>query len=232
MKLNDDILSCAAALVRDDKLNALNEYETYPPHEFSETFEQDMQELINKLGKGEVKSYKVSMGWQYYVRHSLVAVLVCFFLTCVAAPQAVMAGYHKLIEVIETVVTEYTEYRYHMNDAVDDTLQQVTFGYLPEGMEVTEESLNERLYYVLYQDGNLYFCIEQRLLIEATELTQIIDTEDAHVIQKQIQNETAIFSLKDGVYNYVWLYKNYQISGISNLPDEEIERILLNIEVE
>lgn len=231
MRLNDDVLCRAAALVRDKRMNSLSEYEEYPVHEFSEAFETEMQEIMDKLDKGKIKPYKVSMGWQYYVRHGLVAVLICFLLTCFAAPQAVIAGYHKLVEVIETVVTEYTEYRYQVNETVDDALQQVTFGYLPEGMEITEESLNESLYYVLYQGNNRYFCLEQRLLLEDTELTQIIDTEDAHIEQKQIQSETVVFSLKDGVYNYVWLYKNYQISGISNLSSEEIERILLNIRV-
>lgn len=230
MQLNDDVLCRAATLVRDRKMNALSEYEAYPEHEFSEAFETELQEIMNQLGKGEIKPYKVSMGWQYYARHGLVAVLVCFLLTCIAAPQAVMAGYHKLIEVIETVVTEYTEYRYQVNETVDDTLQQVTFGYLPEGMEITEESLNESLYYVLYQGNNRYFCLEQRLLLEDTELTQIIDTEDAHIEQKQIQSETVVFSLKDGVYNYVWLYKNYQISGISNLSVEEMIEILESIQ--
>ena len=108
--------------------------------------------------------------------------------------------------------------------------QQVMFGYLPEGMELTEESLNETLYYVLYQGKNQYFCLEQRLLLEDTELTQIIDTEEAYVEQKRIQNEMAILSLKDGVYTYAWIYENYQISGISNLSGEEVIKILESIQ--
>ncbi|MBO5139154.1 MAG: DUF4367 domain-containing protein [Peptococcaceae bacterium] len=350
MQLNDDILCRAAALVRDKRMNSLSEYEEYPVHEFSEAFETEMQGIMDKLGKGEITPYKVFMGWQYYARHGLVAVLVCILLTCFAAPQAVMAGYQKLIEVIETVVTEYTEYRYQVNATVSNEFQQVMFGYLPggmelteeliqdrsyyveyrkdkkffrleqilltdedglghivdtenatveqhmikgtevkfiskrgingyvwvygkylitgqsncsveemikilesiqydafhynaehqmnkvlfgylpEGMELTEESLNETLYYVLYQGKNQYFCLEQRLLLEDTELTQIIDTEEAYVEQKRIQNEMAILSLKDGVYTYTWIYENYQISGISNLSGEEVIKILESIQ--
>ena len=230
MQLNDDVLCRAAALVRDKRMNSLSEYEEYPVHEFSEAFETEMQGLMDKLDKGEITPYKVSMGWQYYARHGLVAVLVCILLTCFAAPQAVMAGYQKLIEVIETVVTEYTEYRYQVNATVSNEFQQVMFGYLPEGMEITEESLNETLYYVLYQGKNQYFCLEQRLLLEDTELTQIIDTEEAYVEQKRIQNEMAILSLKDGVYTYTWIYENYQISGISNLSGEEMIKILESIQ--
>ena len=87
MRLNDDVLCRAAALVRDKRMNSLSEYEEYPVHEFSEAFETEMQEIMDKLDKGEIKPYKVSMGWQYYARHGLVAVLVCFLLTCFAAPQ-------------------------------------------------------------------------------------------------------------------------------------------------
>jgi len=349
MQLNDDILCRAAALVRDKRMNSLSEYEEYPVHEFSEAFETEMQGLMDKLGKGEITPYKVSMGWQYYARHGLVAVLVCILLTCFAAPQAVMAGYQKLIEVIETITEEYTLFQYTTTDtnevgvfepikivlpdefvlkreilseesahwtyvhednyfiivqnlitsdemavvmdsedavkellfinseeitlyleedicrfvwtagkyqlhghsnldrntvlAILESIQydalhynaehqmnKVFFGYLPEGLEITEESSNETLYYVLYQGKNQYFCLEQRLLLEDTELTQIIDTEDAYVEQKRIQNEMAILSLKDGVYTYTWIYKNYQISGISNLSGEEMIKILESIQ--
>ena len=229
MKLNDDILSRAATLVRDKKMNALDEYETYPPYEFSDAFEQDMQELIDKLGKGEVKRYKVSMGWQYYVRHGMVAVLICFLLTCIAAPQAVMAGYHKLIEVIETVVTEYTEYRYHVNDAVEDTLQQVTFGYLPEGMEIVKERSTERSYHVEYEGENQYFTLEQRLVTQENSLSYVVDTENAEVEKSRIRGEEVTYVYKDGVYNYIWLYGNCHIKGNSNLELDEIKIILMNI---
>ncbi len=226
MKLNDDILSRAAILVRDNKMNSLLEYETYPAHEFSETFEQNMQGLIDKLGKGEIKPYKVSMGWQYYVRHGMVAVLICFLLTCVAAPQAVVAGYHKLVEIIETVVTEYTEYRYQVNETVDDTLQQVTFGYLPEGMEITEEIVQERSYYVEYRNETSFFRLEQLLLTEEDGLGHIVDTENATVKQHMIKGTEVSFISKRGMNGYVWVYGKYLITGQSNCSIEEMIKIL------
>ena len=229
MKLNDDILSRAAILVRDNKMNSLLEYETYPAHEFSETFEQNMQGLIDKLGKGEIKPYKVSMGWQYYVRHGMVAVLICFLLTCVAAPQAVIAGYHKLVEIIETVVTEYTEYRYQVNETVDDTLQQVTFGYLPEGMEIVKERNPPSSYHVEYEIGDKYFALEQRLIVQENNLSYVVDTENAIVEKDNINGEEIIYIYKDGIYNYVWLHGNYHIKGDSNLAIGELTKILENI---
>lgn len=229
MKLNDELLSRAATLVRDNKMRSLSEYETYPAHEFSETFEQNMQGLIDKLGKGKIKPYKVSMGWQYYVRHGLVAVLVCFLLTCFAAPQAVMAGYYKLVEIIETVVTEYTEYRYQVNETVNDQFQQVTFGYLPDGMEIVKERNTERSYHIEYEKDGKYFTLEQRMIVQENNLSYVVDTENAIVEKDRIKGEEVIFVYKDDVYNYVWLHGNYHIKGDSNLELAEIKKILLNV---
>lgn len=229
MQLNDDVLCRAAALVRDKRMNSLSEYEEYPVHEFSEAFETEMQKIMDKLDKGEIKPYKVSMGWQYYARHGLVAVLVCFLLTCFAAPQAVIAGYHKLVEVIETVVTEYTEYRYQVNETVDDTLQQVTFGYLPEGMEIVKERNTPSSYHVEYEIGDKYFALEQRLIVQENNLSYVVDTENAIVEKDNINGEEIIYIYKDGIYNYVWLHGNYHIKGDSNLAIGELTKILENI---
>ena len=229
MQLNDDVLCRAAALVRDKRMNSLSEYEEYPVHEFSEAFETEMQGIMDKLGKGEITPYKVSMGWQYYVRHGLVAVLVCILLTCFAAPQAVMAGYQKLVEVIETVVTEYTEYRYQVNATVSNEFQQVMFGYLPEGMEIVKERNTERSYHVEYENDDKYFALEQRLIEKENNLSYVVDTENAVVEKDQINGEEVIYVYKDGIYNYVWIHGNYHIKGDSNLAIGELTKILENV---
>ena len=59
-----------------------------------------------------------------------------------------------------------------------------------------------------------------------------MDTEDAFVERKQINGEEVILVLKDGVYNYIWIHNQYQISGISNLSAGEIEQIFENIQIE
>ena len=147
-------------------------------------------------------------------------------------PEAVQAGCQRLVDVIETVFEEYTEWRYETDATVNDKLEKVTLGYMPEMLEKTEESSDERLYYVLYQGEEYYFCLEQRKLSGESELTQIVDTEDAFVERKQINGEEVILVLKDGVYNYIWIHNQYQISGISNLSAGEIEQIFENIQIE
>ncbi|MBR5318742.1 MAG: DUF4367 domain-containing protein [Peptococcaceae bacterium] len=232
MKLNDDILRFAATMLRDEKMNALPHEKECPVHTFSDEFEQEMQELIEKVKRGEIRQKRVALGWQYYTRNGLAAVLLCFILTFLAAPEVVLAGYHKLVEIIETVFEDYTEFRYETNESIDTELKKVSFGYLPDTLDECESSLNERLYYVLYQGEDLYFCMEQRKLSEESEMTQIVDTENAVVTIKEINGEEVTFVLKEGVYNYLWVHNQYQISGISNLPVEEIEMILKNIQIE
>lgn len=232
MKLDEAQLSHAAVLVRERQLQQLPDADACPEHVFSDAFEQNMQELMEQIARGEIQQKKAAWGWPYYVRQGLVAVLICFLLACFTMPEAVLAGYHKLIEVVETVFEEYTEWRYETNAIVNDKLEKVTFGYMPETLKETEESLDERLYYVLYQGSGYYFCLEQRKLSQESEMTQIVDTEDAFVETKQINGEDVIFAEKDGVYHYIWVHNQYQISGISNLSVCEIEQILHNMQIE
>lgn len=229
MKLDDDLLSRAAILVRDKKMNALLEYEDYPEYVFSGEFERKMQDVIDKLARGEIKHECISIGWQYYVRHGLVAVLVCFLLTCIAAPQTVMAGYHKLIEVIEHVVTEYTEYRYKVNDDVNDEFRQVKFGYLPDGLEKTDEIIEDRMYYIEYRNEKNFFRLEQNIITEEDRFTYIVDTENAIVAEHWIGESVAKIVSKKGMNGYMWTYDNYLITGQSNYTMEEIVKILEKI---
>ena len=232
MKLNDDILRSAATMLRDEKMEILSDENEYSAHIFSDEFEQEMQKLIEKVKRGEIKQKRASMGWQYYARNGLVAVLLCFVMTFLAAPEAVIAGYHKLIEIVETIFEEYTEYRYETNEIINDELKEVSFEYMPDTLSKREASLDERLYYVLYQGEEYYFCLEQRKLSHESEMTQIIDTEDATVETVEINGDEIILVLKDGICNYLWVHEQYQISGISSLPVEEIEKIIENIQIE
>ena len=166
------------------------------------------------------------MGWQYHTRNGMVAVLLCFIMTFLVAPEAVIAGYQKLVEVIETVVTEYTEYRYNSQESSDSEFEPVTFGYLPEGFVETDTYQSERLYSVVFRRNELYFSLEQSILTEDGELQYLVDTENAEIIYQYIGHEKVQLILKDESYNYVWLHGKYLITGQSNLSADEIMEIL------
>ncbi|MBQ5703173.1 MAG: DUF4367 domain-containing protein [Peptococcaceae bacterium] len=229
MKLNDDILRSAATLLRDEKLEALSDENEYSAHIFSDEFEQEMQEFIEKVKRGEIKQKRVSLGWQYHTRNGLVAVLLCVIMTFLAVPEAVIAGYHKLVEVIEIVVTEYTEYHYNSQESSDSEFEQITFEYLPEGFTETDVFQKERLYSVVFRKNEQYFSLEQSILTEEDGLRYIVDTENAEVDQRYIGHEEVQLILKDESFNYIWLHEKYLITGQSNLSADEIIKILEKI---
>ena len=91
-------------------------HDLHPEHQFSEEFLEKMMPLLQAARRGTVKAAEYFMGWQYYAKQGIAAVLICFLLACAAMPETVLAGYHKLIEVVETIYEEYTEFRYRVNE--------------------------------------------------------------------------------------------------------------------
>ena len=181
MKLNDAQLQRAATLADTIELSLLPDKAHCPKHAFSAAFEAKMQRLIQQVEHHDITPYKVFMGYAYYAKRSFAAVLIAFLLACVTVPEAVIAGYHKLIDVIENVVTEYTEYKYHSTVPGDAQFVPLQFGYLPEGMEVVTEKIDEDDLHIMYRDGQTYFILDQLLVTENNKMKYIIDTEDATV---------------------------------------------------
>lgn len=229
MRFTEEQLRLAAKRVDQRLLAQLPDESDCLDYQFSEAFEQKMHCLMEQVRNNQISPAKVSMGWRYYTRNGLVAVLLCFLLTWITMPEAVLAGYQKLVEVMETVVTEYTEYRYRSNETADAEFVPVTFGYLPEGMEEEEYREMGNSFRIILQSNNHYFRLVQRLLTEENGLTIKVDTEDAVVEKVYIKNEEVILILEDGVYNYIWLHGAYHFIGQSNLPADEIMEILKNL---
>lgn len=229
MKFTEEQLRLAAKRVDERLLAGLPDETECINYEFSDSFEQKMNTLIEQVKNNEISPAKVAMGWQYYTRNGLVAILLCFMLTCISMPEAVLAGYQKLVEVIETVVTEYTEYRYHSNETADAEFVPVTFGWLPEGMEEVETRIRKTSLYVSCKSQNNYFKLTQRMITENKDITYIVDTEDAEVETRYIGTESVELIFEDGAYNFVWLHETFHLKGQSNLSSDEIMEILKNL---
>ena len=224
---------CQAARRADEKLlSQLSDETSYQEYVFSETFEQKMKWLIQQMRVKNIKQKKVFLGWQYYIRNGVAVILLCFFLTCITIPNVVQAGYYKLIEVIETVLTEYTRYQYHSTEQTDELFIPVTFGYLPEGMKEITYRETETSVHTIYRNQYQYFRLEQRIFRHIDGMTYIIDTEDMTIETVCIGTEKIQLIKKNGVYSYVWLHEKYHIKGQSNLSIEEIIKILETITIE
>ena len=229
MKLNDAQLQRAASLADAIELSFLPTQDNCLKHTFSAEFEVKMQHLIKRVRQSEIKPYRVFMGYAYYAKRSIAAVLIAFLLACVTVPEAVIAGYHKLINVIENIVTEYTEYKYYSTVPGDTQFVPLEFGYLPEGMEVTRNSIDEDRLNVMYKNEQYYFSLKQVLITEDIAYGNTVDTEDAQVENKTLRGEKLDLIYKNEIITYVWRYGPYHISGICNLTIEELEKILDNL---
>lgn len=226
MKLTEETLRRAAALADAMELASLPDKDTCPRHCFSRQFEQEMATLLGRVERGEITPYAVHLGWPYYARRGAAAVLLCFLLTCLVAPEAVQAGCAKLMEAVRYVVTEYTEYRYHSTVSEDAAFVPLEIGYLPEGMELAEKYEDESELHLLYRNGMQYFILDQRIVKENDRFHFFVDTENADTETKLFRGATLELIYKEDRISYIWLYDSYHIFGKCNLGQEELEKIL------
>ncbi|MBR5319210.1 MAG: DUF4367 domain-containing protein [Peptococcaceae bacterium] len=225
MKLTEDQLRRAARLAQHKDLSRLPETDDII---VSPRMEQKMQDLIQQVQRGEIKSARASLGWRYYAKTGIAAVLICFLLTCVTMPQAVIAGCQRLIQMVETVFEEYTQQEYTSNASADIQFVPVTFGYMPDRMiETKQEQIENSLRIVLENsETGQIFVLRQELLTEDTISTYIVDTEEAEKETLLILGETVEFIQKNGQIKFVWNHTAYRITGKTNLPMNEVTKIL------
>ncbi len=126
MKYSEKQLRQAAMMA---ETYATEHLQTDAVHVFSPQFEHDMDVLLYRFANGKIVTDPVRMGWQYYTRRGVAAVLLGFLLTCVTMPEAVVAGYQRIIEAVEqfvlddarTVLNEYTNISTATDFAIDET---------------------------------------------------------------------------------------------------------------
>ena len=192
----------------------------------SAQLEQTLQKLLAQVQRGEITPAPLHMGWQYYTRNSAAAVLLCFLLACITMPEAVMAGCQTVIQAVKSVLVEYTEFHYTSTAPADTKFVPLQFGYLPEGLVETEREENETELFLSFDKDNTYIIITQKLLSEDTSHTYIVDTEDAEQKTLTIQGEEVHFIYKENRIQFIWLHGSYKITGQSNLPEDEVIKIL------
>lgn len=206
--------------------------QTCPPHTFSPAFEADMQQLFAQLQNGTLKPSAARLGWPYYLRRSIAAILLCFLLACATMPEAVLAGYQKLIEVVEHVFEEYTEFRYRSDVVGDTEFKPLKLGYLPEGMVEVERNVDKDSVNLLFcNNSSEYFDIYQKKIRDGKGIISILDTEDIPIEIIKIKGENMKLMFKNDRNIFVWQYDNYYISGQTNLSKDDIIKILKEIEI-
>lgn len=229
MKFDDELLARAAIIVRERELAAMPRPEDIPEHVYSAELEEKIQELFRRYRNGEIKPRVARLGYPYYMRRGLAAVLICFLLTCIAAPETVMAGYQRIVEAIKTIVTEYTDWNYTTTEKTNDKFKQAKFNYLPDGFVETDNIIAEYRYFVGYKSKKGIFNFDQILITQEVNLDYMFDTENTKIESRYINFDEIRFTFKNATYSYIWLNEKYLIKGQSSLSIDETMKILENV---
>lgn len=231
MKFTEEELWQAATRLQQKQLSQLPPEETCD-YELSSATKQKMQELITQVNQGEIAQAPVRMGWQYYARRGTAAVLLCFLLACITMPEVVLAGCQKLIQVVETIFEEYTEFHYTSNVPADTVFMPLTLNYIPDGLKEVEREENGKELWIAYADhtGKIVLDLQQEMLTEDMASGYIVDTEDAQIETVIIQNEEVLWISKGKGIQFIWVHVPYRITGQTKLAQEELTEILQQIE--
>ena len=223
--ITEEELREAAREVLEYELAIFDSYNDYPDHIFHGKFRLDMAALLHEVKRGAIETAKYSMGFTFYAKQCIAAVLILFTLSCIAMPETVLAGYHKQIEVIETVFEEYSEYRYRVNDdgGIEETFKPLKLGYLPEGMEEVWKKENSFKMDVMYEKEEKYLNIYQKYITRENQMIYEIDTEGVENKREVIQGGTVVkLIMKENRTNFLVIYDNCYIGGQTNLSQEEL----------
>ena len=234
-RFSEEELYAAAEEAQENLLCLLPSEDSCPIHEFSSAFTAKVEKIYQQLTESTLPQKRAALGWPYYVRRTAAVLFLCIVLACVTMPEAVMAGYQRLVEVVETIFEDYTRF-YYRTEAVEETeFVPLTLGYLPEGMEeIRRDEVIKRVTLVYENKQEQYFRIDQKLIGENDKTTYIIDLEKMpaglEVTNRKNMRFVCQKKYNEEQINVIWQYERYRIAIQSNLPEEEIVKIINHIE--
>lgn len=200
----------------------------------SEAYIAYMDRLLAQAKAGTLIAPNVPMGWQYYTRKGLAAILIAALLAGIAMPERVMAGYRWLVEVIEEFLADRTKYIYTSNADEDIEFVPMQFGYMPEGMEYeVKEAKDEKIRLLFSRNYNgifEYFEITQKMIPSEYKYLLGANTEIYYTDIILLENDEIRFVEKSDKTLFDWITDKYYIKGRTNLSKNEMIQILKNAE--
>lgn len=232
--ITEEELREAARELLEYELAIFDSYNDYPDHIFHGKFRLDMAALIHEVKRGAIEAAKYSMGFTFYAKQCIAAVLLLFALSCIAMPETVLAGYHKLIEVIETVFEDYTEYRYRVNDdgGIEETFKPLKLGYLPEGMEeVWREETKNSVDIVYENEDGIYLNVFQTMMSKESNMKYWVDTTDTYTEILLLDDTYIEVVNKNQMIQFIMLDGQYRVVGQTNLSKESFMNVLNEVDI-
>ena len=196
----------------------------------SEAYIAYMDTLLAQAKAGTLIAPNVPMGWQYYTRKGLAAILIAALLAGIAMPERVMAGYRWLVEVVEQFFEDRkTTYRYTSNADEDIEFVPMQFGYLPEGMELDEkiEGENKVKWIFVSQEKDKYFQTTQKLLDDTNVYGSNTEIYYSEIVV--VNNEIIKIYTRRNIIYFSWLHGRYIVNGQTNLAKDILIETLSNI---
>ena len=217
------------------ELQKFDAYADYPEPEFHGGYKLQMAALRHDVKRGAIKEAEYRMGATFYIKRSIAAILLVFTMACLTMPETVLAGYQKLIEVVEIIIEEYTEYRYRVNDVggIEKEFKPLKLEYLPEGMEIVEERQNGNSFTLLCMDNEKrkFLKIYQRFILGQNSIIYITDTEDSIIKEMSIFDKKIRLVIEEDKTKFVCIDGGYYVTGQTNLLEEEIIKIFEKINI-
>lgn len=222
MEITDELLYAHAGRARDLWLSTLPKDEDLPPFVPSARFERKMKRLLAQ----QCRSPQANRTLLYAKRTAVAAMVV--LAVSFGGLMTVQAHREKVVEFVTHVFHELTDYRF-VKDAPDTgavELPDLTFGYVPEGFELTEDRLvngGRRRHFEYKNSSGEFFRLSQQGITADGDYHTILDTEDAQTYPVTVNGNEGVFNTKSGYSTIIWSNGSvvYYLSGTIS-PDELI----------
>ena len=227
MKITDELLYQNAGEARDLWLATYPGREEVREHIFSRRFENKMRTLR--------REYRRSPKMNYFLRglKTSAAVILIVATVMFSSLMTVEAYREKLIEVVTQVFEELTEYRFTSSSDAPGA-QDVTFGYVPEGMkETSRENYKDYGFMKVICEGenDEYISLAIYITSSTSETTMALDTEDAEVTTGMVHGKEATFVDKEDGASILWTEGNNIFCLSGSLSMSETQRIAEGLQI-
>lgn len=212
----------ALDLMIDDALKQIieNENASLPPSEevtFSKEHEEQMKKLFAKLRRDSFVKKAVIYG-----KRAACICLIAFALAAVSIV-SVDAWRSKFIKLIYDENAPNSDYSF-LDSASGYNNEHVSLAYLPQGFELSKETITSFETILRFQNDDLFF----KISISDLNMQFNTDTENATVEQITIQGYDAIGIYKSDLNQVIWSDNEKAFHVAGNLPRKEIEKIAQN----
>ena len=229
MEITDQLLYAHAGAARDLWLSILPKEEDLPPFVPSARFDRKIKRLLAEQRRSPQANRTIR-----YVKRTAVAAMVVLAVSF-GGLMTVEAHREKVVEFVVHVFRELTDYRF-VKEAPDTgavELPDVTFGYVPEGFVLTEDSMETatRRHFEYKNASGEFFRLAQQGIAADGDYRTILDTEDAQTYPITVNGNEGVFNTKNGYSTMLWSDGPavYRLRG--TISPDELKRIAENLQL-